>query len=490
MTNMTETLDAKDDAHLIAESLMGHREAFGLIVERYKTLICSLAYARTGDLSQSEDLAQETFVAAWKQLGNLREPQKLKSWLCGIARNLTCDAVKHQGREPSHAAETLDCVDEIACAAPLPREIAISSEEQAILWKSIELIPEIYRAPLVLFYRENQSVEAVAQSLEVSEEVVRQRLSRGRKLLTEQVLAFVEGALAKTSPSREFTRGVLAALPISSMPVKIATLGSAMAKGGAIIKGAASAGAMAGALPFLGGLFFSIREREKGSKSEKETHFMRKWGNFRIVFTVIMLFAMNYAQKSFKEGTYEREMVVGGFVLVCAIFGALSYLQESKRRREIQMEDGTYVDADWKSPRRVADDAANEPGGKQMKALRVMASIGLVVMVFMVARAPWHTLPKVVMITVAMLVVTYWSYQSWQNRPRYQTPRIGVSMALAGVFGAATLGMFNYHQYWAMAGRSMAPTWLVVAFDVAIAMGYGTLIGVLAWWRRNVGVAP
>jgi DNA-directed RNA polymerase specialized sigma24 family protein len=101
---MSETLDAKDDACLIAQSLMGHREAFGLIVERYKTLICSLAYARTGDLSQSEDLAQETFVAAWKQLGNLREPQKLKSWLCGIARNLICDAVKHQGREHRRAA--------------------------------------------------------------------------------------------------------------------------------------------------------------------------------------------------------------------------------------------------------------------------------------------------------------------------------------------------------------------------------------------------
>ena len=63
-------------------------------------------------------------------------------------------------------------------------------------------------------------------------------------------------------------------------------------------------------------------------------------------------------------------------------------------------------------------------------------------------------------------------------------------MALAGLFGAATLGIFNYHQYWAMAGRSVAPTGVAVAFDVAIAIGYGTLIGVLAWWRRNVGVAP
>jgi DNA-directed RNA polymerase specialized sigma24 family protein len=75
-----ETIETSD-ANLVTESLTGNREAFGQIVARYQTLVCSLAYSGTGSLSQSEDLAQETFVAAWKQLGNLREPHKLRSWL-------------------------------------------------------------------------------------------------------------------------------------------------------------------------------------------------------------------------------------------------------------------------------------------------------------------------------------------------------------------------------------------------------------------------
>ena len=52
--------------------------------------------------------------------------------------------------------------------------------------------------------------EDLAQNLELSEDAVKQRLSRGRKLLHEQVLAFVEGALEKTSPGKNFTLGVLA----------------------------------------------------------------------------------------------------------------------------------------------------------------------------------------------------------------------------------------------------------------------------------------
>src|SRR5438445_396954 len=98
---VTESSDAK----LVAESLTGDREAFGQIVARYQTLICSLAYSGTGSLTQSEDLAQETFIAAWRQLASLREPEKLRSWLCGIARNHTYDVLKKRGREPSNAAE-------------------------------------------------------------------------------------------------------------------------------------------------------------------------------------------------------------------------------------------------------------------------------------------------------------------------------------------------------------------------------------------------
>ena len=86
-----KTTDSSD-SELVTQSLAGNRDAFGWIVARYQSLLCALAYSATGSLSQSEDLAQETFVTAWQQLADLREPTKLRSWLCRISRNLTYDA--------------------------------------------------------------------------------------------------------------------------------------------------------------------------------------------------------------------------------------------------------------------------------------------------------------------------------------------------------------------------------------------------------------
>ena len=232
----TEAMNGAElnDAELVAESLEGNRDAFRLIVERYQTLISSLAYCATGNVSRSEDLAQETFVSAWKQLAELREPAKLRPWLCSITRFLISKEFRRQGREPDYAAESLAAVDEWVSPEPLPPDQAISDEEKAILWRSLERIPEIYREPLVLFYREHQSIEAVAQDLGLSEDAVKQRLSRGRKLLQEQFLAFVAGALKQTSPGKAFTLGVIAALPLLATIAKAATVGTTLASQGGV----------------------------------------------------------------------------------------------------------------------------------------------------------------------------------------------------------------------------------------------------------------
>src|SRR3954447_13771061 len=125
MTKVTpmKTADC-GDSELVKQSLAGNRDAFGRIVARYQSLLCSLAYSATGSLNQSEDLAQETFLAAWKQLAGLREPQKLRSWLCGIARNLTYDSLKKQGREPSHVGESLDVLETSPAPEPAPHDFA------------------------------------------------------------------------------------------------------------------------------------------------------------------------------------------------------------------------------------------------------------------------------------------------------------------------------------------------------------------------------
>jgi len=268
--NTTELMSAaQNDAELVSQSLAGDRDAFGQIVGRYQSLICSLAYSATGSLSQSEDLAQETFVTAWKQLRALREPGKLRAWLCGIARNTINNWRRRHGHEPAHGAETLDAAPDAPSPEPPPLEQTISREEETILWRSIEAIPEIYREPLVLFYREHQSVEKVAEALELSEDAAKQRLSRGRKLLQEQVLAFVEGTLERSNPGRAFTVGVLMALPVFTMSAKAATLGATAAKGSATAKSAAVTGILGAVLGPLLVIFGNYAGYKFGNTPER-----------------------------------------------------------------------------------------------------------------------------------------------------------------------------------------------------------------------------
>ena len=152
------TREATTDTELVGRTLEGDANAFEQIVSRYQSLICSLTYSATGSLGESQDLAQETFITAWKHLRLLRERDKLRAWLCGIARRLIGKALRRDGREPVHIAESLELIQDSADAAPLPSEHVITREEEALLWRSLQRIPEVYRETLVLYYREHQSV--------------------------------------------------------------------------------------------------------------------------------------------------------------------------------------------------------------------------------------------------------------------------------------------------------------------------------------------
>jgi RNA polymerase sigma factor (sigma-70 family) len=300
--------DAKtmDDASLVASGLDGNRDAFGELVARHQSAVCALAYSACGNISQSEDLAQETFIIAWQKLGELKEPAKFKSWLYGIARNLINNDFRRQGHNPLAGAEPLD--ESLATTATLstPAGQAISKEEEGILWRSLEQIPEAYREPLILFYREQQSIERVAEAMDLSEEAARQRLSRGRKLLQEQVLAFVEGALERTNPGQVFTLGVLAALPAMAVSAKAATLGAA-AKGGATATGAGLTGLLGAILlPLLAflNLFRVWRLSHKAARSDRERKiykiFFPALAGSIVVVLVLINFLMSHADSLVK----------------------------------------------------------------------------------------------------------------------------------------------------------------------------------------------
>ncbi|MGA2138790.1 MAG: sigma-70 family RNA polymerase sigma factor [Verrucomicrobiia bacterium] len=325
MTTGKMSTAGENDAQLVEWSLTGDRDAFGRIVERYQSLVCSITYAATGSLSLSEDLAQETFVTAWKQLSDLREPSKLRAWLCGITRFLIGKELRRQGHEPVHAAEPLDAVQEPPAPEPSPSAQAISREEEAILWRALKQMPATYREPLILFYREHQSVARVAEELELSEDAVKQRLSRGRAMLTEQVTAFVEGALQQTTPGRAFTLGVLAALPVWTTSAKAAAVGAAAAKGSGAAKAAAATG-LTGAIlgPIVGvlGAWLGTKAGIELTESLRERQFMIKVA--RIIWTGAGLFCLVSFALNFIMRRWVKTHPV--FITAAVIAWGLSYV--------------------------------------------------------------------------------------------------------------------------------------------------------------------
>ncbi len=289
---MTET-EACDDTRLVDRCLAGDREAFGRIVQRYQGLICAIAYNASGDVGRSEDLAQETFLAAWRNLNSLKDRTRVKQWLCGIARHVIQESYRRATRDPMAASATLE--DGVAEEAESlqPSEQTISKEEQAILWRVLGGMPEVYREPLILFYRQSQSVAEVAETLELSKDAVKQRLSRGRVMLGEQVAKFVETALHNTGPTKAFTLGVLAALPVMTASTKAAVLGATAAKGSAAAKAAGLVGlfgAVSGLVVMFLGPYFGYKMDVADARSPQRRQFIVKC--YRIMIAMIAAFVL------------------------------------------------------------------------------------------------------------------------------------------------------------------------------------------------------
>src|SRR5262245_44499033 len=143
------------DADLVEAARAGDASAFNELVERYQTVVCSLAYALTGDLLRSEDVAQDVFVRAWKQLPRLRDSERLRQWLYAITRNVSRNWPRSRSKEV--ALDPRSWVgEEVASSEPSPLDHIIHREDEILVSRALERLPEAYRLPLILFYREQQ----------------------------------------------------------------------------------------------------------------------------------------------------------------------------------------------------------------------------------------------------------------------------------------------------------------------------------------------
>jgi RNA polymerase sigma factor (sigma-70 family) len=162
---------AKTDTELVEASRRGEHVAFGQLVERYQAAVCAVSYSSTGDWSLSEDVAQDTFLVAWRHLGQLRETVRLRPWLCGIARNLARKARRRTQRE-----QLTDDEPALCAGGATPFEATAQAEADQVVREALSRVPGAYREVLVLYYRENRSIGDVADALGLTEGAALQRL--------------------------------------------------------------------------------------------------------------------------------------------------------------------------------------------------------------------------------------------------------------------------------------------------------------------------
>src|SRR5215475_5672265 len=107
------------DEELIHAARRGDKRAFVEIVARHQAMVCGIALGILGDFAASQDAAQDAFLTAWRKLHELREPDRLRSWLAQIARNA---ALGHLRRTRGH--ETLDDALTLPDESPTPDQLA------------------------------------------------------------------------------------------------------------------------------------------------------------------------------------------------------------------------------------------------------------------------------------------------------------------------------------------------------------------------------
>jgi len=178
------------DAALVADVLEGDTERFGELVARYANVVASFAAARVppGDV---DDLAQETFLRAFRSLASLRDPAAFSSWLLGIANHVCVDWHRSRRRlaslDDEQAPEPTGPGLPHRAGTPPPDAEAERHEAARRLLESLDRLPEPYRVTLVLKHMDGLSCQEIADRLGLALGTVTSRLTRAYKLLRDRI---------------------------------------------------------------------------------------------------------------------------------------------------------------------------------------------------------------------------------------------------------------------------------------------------------------
>ena len=201
------------DTQLVQAVLRGDKQNYAALVDRYRNLVYASILARTPNIDDADDLAQETFLKAFHRLGALHDPRKFGSWVRRIADNLTINFLR------SRAAHEKALLSVVPLGADPTDRAYEQQEEEQIVWEVISRLPDELRQVILLFHIEDHSREQVAHFLDIPVEAVKTRLRRARERLRgdlEDALDHkVRDVVRSKRRGKDFTRKVMAGLPLA-----------------------------------------------------------------------------------------------------------------------------------------------------------------------------------------------------------------------------------------------------------------------------------
>jgi RNA polymerase sigma-70 factor (ECF subfamily) len=196
MTMMTRTSSAavlenreQSDAETIQQVLDGNTAMFELLMRRYNERVYRAARSIVRDEQEAEDVMQQAYVNAFTHLRQFNGSAQFSTWLTKIAINEALARVRRRGRYEVFD-DDLSNVEPFMSSnpAPSPERQAFAGELRGLLESAIDTLPDGMREVFVLRDVEGLSTFEVAESLGVSEDVVKTRLSRGRAALRRELL--------------------------------------------------------------------------------------------------------------------------------------------------------------------------------------------------------------------------------------------------------------------------------------------------------------
>ena len=164
----------------VAQAKAGEPDAWDALFRRYQLPLYVYVFELVHDEQTSLDLVQETFIAAVRHIGGLRDDDKFGSWLFGIAHQKCLQRWRKRDREAA-------AMEEISSASPElegdPAELLIQQEQEAEFMNALNQLPLPQRSALLLHFVEDFSLEEIAGITGVSPGTVKSRLHYAKRAL-------------------------------------------------------------------------------------------------------------------------------------------------------------------------------------------------------------------------------------------------------------------------------------------------------------------